>query len=129
MGSFTKAHLEMKDIDRVKKAWYKATEASKKLRRNARRRRKGLLDKQKSNEGVMYAAGAFYCDDPFDDNLLDSEDVRPLMWQTRTIRHCSSFLSKFQEKNQGIMTKTKMYKCPGDPIHISYLIPDTPLSP
>ena len=63
----------MKDIDRVKKAWYKATEASKKLRRNARGRRKGLLDKQKSNVGVMYAAGAFDCDDPFDDNLLDSE--------------------------------------------------------
>ena len=34
----------------------------------------GLLDKQKLNEGVMYAAGAFDCDDPLDsDNLrLDS---------------------------------------------------------
>ena len=65
LGSFAKAHLETKDIARVKKARYKATEASKQLRRKARRRRKGLLDKQQSSEGVMYAAGAFDCD-PFD---------------------------------------------------------------
>ena len=43
----------------MKKARYKASEVAKLLRKKARRRRKGLQDKDQQVEGVMYAAGAF----------------------------------------------------------------------
>ena len=53
-----------KDISRIQKSKYKSGEDGKKLRRLARRKRKGLDDKVQQSEGVMYAPGAFDADAP-----------------------------------------------------------------
>ena len=60
----SKQFLKRKDIKRIKKSKYKSSECAMKLRRLARRKRKGLDDKTKSKEGVVYAAGAFGGDGP-----------------------------------------------------------------
>ncbi|CAI8031462.1 hypothetical protein GBAR_LOCUS17853, partial [Geodia barretti] len=56
--ALSKAFLKRKDIKRLGSSEYKSTDEAKKLRRIARRRRKGLDDRHKQGEGVMYAAGA-----------------------------------------------------------------------
>ena len=59
-----KAFLKRKDIKRLGSSEYKATDEAKKLRRLARRRRKGQDDRHEQGEGVMYAAGAFDAGQP-----------------------------------------------------------------
>ena len=56
--------LRRKDKRRVQGSQYKATEAAKKLRKRARRKRKGLQDKEHEKEGPMYAPGAFDNEQP-----------------------------------------------------------------
>ena len=62
--ALSKAFLKRKDIKRLGSSEYKSTDEAKKLRRIARRRRKGLDDRHKQGEGVMYAAGAFDAGQP-----------------------------------------------------------------
>ena len=59
-----KHYLLEKDLKRVQKSKYKSSEGGKKLRRLARRKRKGLQDKTEQSEDVMNAAGAFDTGDP-----------------------------------------------------------------
>ena len=56
--------LRRKDRRRRISSQYKCSSQAKTLRRKARQRRKGLGDALQHREGVMYAAGAFDCDDP-----------------------------------------------------------------
>ena len=56
-------YLKKKDLRRIRDSKYKMSETGKKHRRAARRR-KGLDDKHKEKEGVMYASGAFDLDAP-----------------------------------------------------------------
>ena len=62
--ALSKAFLKRKDIKRLGSSEYKTTDEAKKLRRLARRRRKGLDDRHEQGEGVVYAAGAFDAGQP-----------------------------------------------------------------
>ena len=53
-----------KDIKRIEKSKYKASEEGKRLRRAARRKRKGLDDKCAQSEDIMYAPGALDAGEP-----------------------------------------------------------------
>ena len=57
--NLARAHLKKKDKKRLAESEYKSIEGAKKLRRFARRKRKGLDDKHHEREGVVYAPGAF----------------------------------------------------------------------
>lgn len=57
--SLCKTFLKRKDSKRLQESEYKASDGAKKLRRLARRKRKGLDDHHQQSEGPMYAAGAF----------------------------------------------------------------------
>ena len=54
-----KVQLQLKDLQRVEKADYKASGHYKHLRKTARAKRKGYEDKNQEEEGVMYSSGAF----------------------------------------------------------------------
>ena len=56
-------HLRKKDYKRLSRSKYGKSEEAKKHRRAARKKRKGLEDKTKQKEGIVYAAGAFGADD------------------------------------------------------------------
>ena len=60
----SKSFLRKKDLKRLKKSEYNMSEGGKKLRRLARRKRKGLDDHHQQREGVVYAAGAFDSGEP-----------------------------------------------------------------
>jgi len=60
----SKSFLRRKDLKRVKESEYKMSEGAKKLRRWARRKRKGLDDQHQQRERVVYAAGTFDSGEP-----------------------------------------------------------------
>ena len=60
---FSTSFLSTKDKQRLRTSKKKASEETKAMRRKRRRIRKGLTDKQKEKECVLYEAGAFG-DDP-----------------------------------------------------------------
>lgn len=59
IAPFSKTFLAAKDKSRLKISTKKASERTKDLRRKCRKKRKGFADKNKQDEGVVYAAGAF----------------------------------------------------------------------
>ena len=59
-GEFCLQEFKMADNLRIQKGNVKATEESKKRRKILRAQRKRKGDKAQENEGVTYAAGAFY---------------------------------------------------------------------
>ena len=65
-------YLLDKDIKRIEKTRYKTSEEGKRLRRAARRKRKGLDDKSVQSEDVMYASGAFDAGEPGPSKRLKS---------------------------------------------------------
>ena len=60
----SKSFLKKKDLKRVKKSEYEVSEGAKKVRRLARRKRKGYDDRNQQREGVVYAAGEFDSGEP-----------------------------------------------------------------
>ena len=52
-----KVQLQQKDLQRVEKADYKASEQYKHLHKAARAKRKGYEDKNQEDEDVMYSSG------------------------------------------------------------------------
>ena len=62
--SFCEHVLHSKDKHRITKSQYKATDEAKRLRKRARRKRKGLEDKHHEKEGPMYAPGGFDAGEP-----------------------------------------------------------------
>ena len=54
-----KVQFQQKDLQRIEKADYKASEHCKHLRKAARAKRKGYEDKNQEEDGIMYSSGAF----------------------------------------------------------------------
>ena len=54
-----KVQLQLKELERVEKANYKASEHHKHLQKAARAKRKGYDDKNQEEEGIMYSSGVF----------------------------------------------------------------------
>ena len=63
-STFCDHTLTQKDKQRISNSRYKCTEAAKRLRKRARRKRKGLDDRHQEREGPMYIPGGFDSGEP-----------------------------------------------------------------
>lgn len=59
---FCRQSLRKKDRLHVQRSKYKSSDHGNKLRKRARRKKKGIEDVDKQKEGPMYAPGGFDCD-------------------------------------------------------------------